>query len=74
MPAFVRVGSYTRQGIENIKDSPDRLARGREAFRAAGAELQAIYLVMGGYDFIAISEIPDDQTAAGRPRCSSAAF
>lgn len=65
MPTYITLGNYTQQGIENIKDSLDRLARGREAFRAAGAELQVFYLAMGRYDFIAMSEISDDQTVAG---------
>ena len=64
MPTYITLGNYTQQGMENMKDSPGRLARAREAFRAAGAELQAFYLVMGRYDFVAISEVPDDQTVA----------
>ena len=54
MPTYITLGSYTQQGIENFKDHANRLERAREAFRAAGAELQAVYLVMGRYDFIAI--------------------
>lgn len=35
----------------------------KKAFRAAGGELKAFYLVMGQYDMVVISEGPDDETA-----------
>jgi uncharacterized protein with GYD domain len=46
------------------QDSPGRIDAARKAFRALGAELKALYLVMGQYDFVALVEAPDDLTAA----------
>src|SRR6266536_835302 len=36
----------------------------RKAYKALGAELKALYLVMGRYDIVALVEAPDDTVAA----------
>jgi len=64
MSTYIILGNYTQQGIERIKDSPSRLDAAKQAFKAAGAEFKAFYLVMGKYDFVVIAESPDDMTAA----------
>lgn len=64
MPHYTTFGSYTRQGIENIKESPARLDRARAALGEMGVDLKAFYLTMGRYDIVTIMEAPDDATAA----------
>ncbi|MFQ6015249.1 MAG: GYD domain-containing protein [Anaerolineae bacterium] len=64
MATYVILVNYTQQGIQNIKESPNRLDAAKEAFRAAGAEIKAFYLVLGRYDIVVIAEAPDDETAA----------
>ncbi len=64
MATYILQISYTQQGIQNIKDSPARINAFKNEIRSAGAEQKAIYLVMGKYDFLAITEMPDDKTAA----------
>jgi uncharacterized protein with GYD domain len=36
----------------------------KQSFKAVGAELKEMYLVMGQYDSIVICEVPDDETVA----------
>jgi uncharacterized protein with GYD domain len=62
MPAYISLLNFTQQGIEKIKESPARLDKARQAFKAMGAELKAFYLVMGQYDAVVISEAPNDET------------
>ncbi len=64
MPAYIILVNWTQKGIENIKESPNRLDAAKKAFQAAGAELKEFYLVMGQYDMVVISEAPDDETVA----------
>lgn len=64
MPTFISLLRLTQQGVQNIKAAPDRIAAGRKAFEAAGARLTAIYAVTGQYDYVAILEAPDQETAA----------
>ena len=64
MSTYIMLTSFTKQGIERIRESPDRLAAANEAFRSVGAELKEFYLVMGQYDAVSISEAPDEETLA----------
>jgi uncharacterized protein with GYD domain len=64
MATYISLLRYTQQGITSIKQGPGRVDAARKAFREQGAELKAVYLVMGRYDFVAIVEAPDEATAA----------
>jgi uncharacterized protein with GYD domain len=64
MATYITLLRYTHQGITSIKQAPERVDAARQAFRALGAELRALYLVMGKYDFVALIEAPDDTVAA----------
>ena len=64
MPSYLTLGKYTKQGIDNIGDIGDRLAAVKEAASEAGGRLIFFYLTFGQYDFAAVVELPDDETAA----------
>ena len=64
MPTYITLLRWTQKGAENIKQSPNRLDAAKKAFEAAGGRMTQFYLVMGRYDMVAISEAPDDETAA----------
>ncbi len=64
MATFITLLRYSQQGITTVKQAPGRIDAARQAYRALGAELKALYLVMGRYDFVALVEAPDDATAA----------
>ena len=64
MATYILQINYTQQGIQNIKDSPARVDAFKSQLRSVGAELKAIYLVMGKFDFLAITEMPDEKTVA----------
>ncbi len=64
MPTYISFINFTQKGVETIKDGGKRVDAARQAFRAAGAELKAIYLVMGQYDAVVISEAPSDEVVA----------
>ena len=63
MATFIVLGSFTEQGIRNIKESPKRT----EAFKAlaarAGVKVKEIYWTLGHYDILTIVEAPDTATA-----------
>ena len=64
MATYISLLRFTQQGIEDIKESPARLDKAKQAFRAMGAELKEWYLVMGRYDAVVVAEAPDDETVA----------
>ena len=63
MPTYINLVSWTQKGIENVKESPNRLDAAKKLFQSVGGELKQFYLVFGQYDMIVISEFPDDETA-----------
>ncbi len=64
MPTYITLLRFTQQGIQNIKESPNRIEAARKAFEARGGRLRDVYAVTGQYDMIGIIEAPDDETAA----------
>ncbi|HCI81114.1 MAG TPA: GYD family protein [Ktedonobacter sp.] len=64
MPTYISLVNLTEQGIREAKNAPERLQTFDTALRAAGGRLIGFYLVMGQFDYIVITEAPDDQTAA----------
>ena len=67
MPNYIVLGSFTDQGIRNVKDSPKRMDAVSAMAKKAGASLKETYWTLGQYDFVAIFEAPDDvsMTALG---------
>lgn len=64
MPTYISLLEFTEQGIENIDDSPDRLAEARELAGSMDSTVDEFYLTFGEYDAVAVIEAPDDETAA----------
>jgi len=64
MPTYLSLMSWTKEGLEKIKDSPSRLDAGRKAIEAAGGKIKSFYMLMGEYDMAIVIEAPDDETLA----------
>jgi uncharacterized protein with GYD domain len=62
MATYIILGKYTQQGIQNIKQGPQRVDAARSAIEAAGGKMPGFYLTMGEYDFVSVVEAPDDET------------
>jgi uncharacterized protein with GYD domain len=72
MPRYIALANMTDRGLQTIKDAEPRL-RGLE--RLAGqhqVQIVDFYLTLGGYDYVAIFEAPDD-AAIGRFLLAAAA-
>lgn len=64
MPTYIALVDYTQQGIENIKDSPERVDDAKALAESLGGEFTEWYLTFGEHDGVAIVEFPDDETYA----------
>ena len=64
MATYVTLASLTDQGIRTMKELPRRIQNAEAAFRRLGGELKEIYLVMGAYYYVVISDLPNDEAAA----------
>jgi uncharacterized protein with GYD domain len=60
---YITLISFTEQGIKTIKDWDKRIATTRERLEKAGGRLIDIYLTLGEFDAVAITEVPNDEAA-----------
>ena len=65
MPIYITMCKNTQKGAETIKEAPQRLAAGAEAIKRAGGRIIGAYAALGRYDYIFITEFPDNK--AGWP-------
>lgn len=63
-PTYITLYQWTEQGVKNIKGAPARIEASIKAGEAMGGKSLGIYVTMGEYDLVAISESPNDETAA----------
>ena len=56
--------NLTEEGVKDIKNAPERIKDGIKLYESMGGKLLGFYMVMGDYDYVAIGESPDDETAA----------
>ncbi|WP_255194451.1 GYD domain-containing protein [Natronobeatus ordinarius] len=64
MQTYVLLTTFTNQGIENVRDSPERTDHARELVESLGGTWKEFFVTMGRYDGVVIVDFPDDETAA----------
>jgi uncharacterized protein with GYD domain len=64
MPTYVSLMSWTEQGVKNYKTTVERAAAAEAAMAKVGMRMKDLYWTQGTYDIVAISEAPDEETAA----------
>ena len=64
MAKYISLVKYTKQGVENIKESPKRYEDFKKLCKSMGAKVEAIFLTMGRYDLVLLVDAPDSETVA----------
>ncbi len=64
MPTYITLYKWTEQGIKNVKGAPARIKETIKSAEAGGGKVIGVYLTMGQYDLVAISEAPNDESIA----------
>ena len=64
MASYVMLFHYTHQGVEHVKQSPDRVDALRKIFSRHGAKIKDFYALLGQYDTLFIIEAANDETVA----------
>jgi uncharacterized protein with GYD domain len=63
MPHYVMLGSWTENGIKNLKQGPQREEAFHKAVEAAGGKVVLDLHTMGAFDFVVAVELPSDEAA-----------
>ncbi|MDQ3587244.1 MAG: GYD domain-containing protein [Actinomycetota bacterium] len=64
MSTYVMLTTLTPEGVQTLKNNPQRLQEVNKEIEQLGAEVKAQWAVLGRYDFVNVIEAPDDQTMA----------
>ena len=64
MPVYITLIKWTDQGRKEVGSLPDRTDAVAKRVEQAGGKVLGNYVTMGGYDQIAVTEAPDDETIA----------
>jgi len=64
MPAFVMLTTLTPEGVQTLKNNPQRLREVNREIEQLGARVVAQWAVLGRYDFVNVVEAPDEKTMA----------
>ena len=60
MPTFISFVNLTDQGIQNVKESPQRFEAFQEMAEKLGITVKGVYYILGQYDMVAILEGSDE--------------
>ena len=63
MVTYVVLGSFTDQGVRNVKDSPKRADAFKEMAKTFGVTVKEIVWTQGRYDVVTIVDAPDESAA-----------
>jgi uncharacterized protein with GYD domain len=61
MATYVVLGSFTEQGIRNVKDTIKRADMVKEAAQKAGLNMKEIMWTLGSHDIVVTFEAPNDE-------------
>ena len=64
MPTFVMLSTLTPEGVQTLKNNPQRIREVNKEIEQLGATVKAQWAVLGRYDFVNVVEAPDEKTIA----------
>ncbi len=64
MPTFVMLSTLTPEGVQTLKNNPQRIREVNKELEQLGATVKAQWAVLGRFDFVNVVEAPDEKTIA----------
>jgi uncharacterized protein with GYD domain len=64
MPTFVMLSTLTPEGVQTLKNNPQRIHEVNKEIEQLGATVKAQWAVLGRFDFVNVIEAPDEKTVA----------
>jgi len=64
MPTYVTLWKYTKDGLTDMKKTPERYEAVKKIISNAGGKLLSIYGLIGEYDVVTVMELPNEKAAA----------
>ncbi len=64
MPTYIMLTTLTPEGVQTVKNNPQRIREVNKEIEQLGAKVTAQWSTLGRFDFINIVEAPDEHTMA----------
>ena len=64
MPTYVLLTTLSPEGVQTVKNNPNRIREVNKEIESLGAEVKAQWATLGRFDFVYIIEAPDETTMA----------
>jgi uncharacterized protein with GYD domain len=64
MPTYIMLSTLSPEGVQTIKNNPQRIREVNNEVEQLGAKVVAQWATLGHFDFINVVEAPDDATIA----------
>ena len=64
MPTYIMLSTLTPEGVQTIKNNPQRIREVNHEVEQLGATVKAQWATLGHFDFVNVVEAPDEKTIA----------
>jgi uncharacterized protein with GYD domain len=64
MPTYIMLSTLTPEGVQTVKNNPQRIREVNKEIEQLGAKVVAQWAVLGQFDFVNVVEAPDEKTMA----------
>ena len=64
MPTYVMLAQLSADGVQTVKNNPNRIKEVNKEVESLGAVVKAQWATIGQYDFVSVVEVPDEKTMA----------
>jgi uncharacterized protein with GYD domain len=64
MPTYIMLSTLTPEGVQTVKNNPQRIKEVNREIEQIGAKVVAQWAVLGQFDFVNVIEAPDEKTMA----------
>jgi uncharacterized protein with GYD domain len=64
MPTYIMLSTLTPEGVQTVKNNPQRIKEVNKEIEQIGARVVAQWAVLGQFDFVNVVEAPDEKTMA----------
>ena len=64
MAGYIMLMKWTKQGIDSIKSSPQRIKESDAAAQKLGIKKVGVWVTMGEYDLVAVLDAPNEEAAS----------
>jgi uncharacterized protein with GYD domain len=64
MPTYIMLTTLTPEGVQTVKNNPQRIKEVNKEVEQLGATVTAQWATLGHVDFISVVDAPDDSTMA----------